>query len=127
MPGAIVWKAVAEALTAGLSFLSISARWAVVAGLIIGIVMETTKIKTKGSFWLSAVAMGLATVIPFNTCFAMFLGSFIFWVFGKIYANKDGFGKKVMVENMEPVCAGVIAGGAIMGIVVIVLETFVFV
>lgn len=125
MPAASIWKAVAEVLTSGLSNLAESARWAALIGAILGICLEAIKAKTKGKFWLSGVGIGLAFVIPFNTCFAMFLGSFIFWLCGRCMKESDGFGYKVMVQNLEPVCAGVIAGGAIMGILVIVLETFV--
>jgi putative OPT family oligopeptide transporter len=125
MPAASIWKAVAEVLTSGLSNLAESARWAALIGAILGICMEAIKTKTKGKFWLSGVGIGLAFVIPFNTCITMFLGSFIFWLCGRCMKESDGFGYKVMVQNLEPVCAGVIAGGAITGILVIVLETFV--
>ncbi len=125
MPAASIWKAVAEVLTSGLSNLKESARWAALVGALLGIGLEVIKTKTKGKFWLSGVGIGLAFVIPFNTCFAMFLGSFIFWFCGRCMKDTEGFGYKVMVRNLEPVCAGVIAGGAITGILVIVLETFV--
>jgi OPT family oligopeptide transporter len=125
MPAASIWKAVAEVLTSGLSSLGESARWAVLIGAIVGIGLETIKIKTKGKFWLSGVGIGLAFVIQFNTCLAMFLGSFIFWLCGRYMKDPARLGYKVMVQNLEPVCAGVIAGGAIIGILVIVLETFV--
>jgi putative OPT family oligopeptide transporter len=125
MPAASIWKAVAEVLTSGLSNLKESARWAALIGALLGIGLEMIKSKTKGKFWLSGVGIGLAFVIPFNTCFAMFLGSFIFWICARYMKNPDGFGYRTMVQNLEPVCAGVIAGGAITGILVIVLETFV--
>jgi uncharacterized oligopeptide transporter (OPT) family protein len=125
MPAASIWKAVAEVLTSGLSNLMESARWAALIGAILGIVLEIIKIKTKGKFWLSGVGIGLAFVIQFNTCLAMFLGSFIFWLCGRCMKDKARLGYRVMVQNLEPVCAGVIAGGAIIGILVIVLETFV--
>jgi putative OPT family oligopeptide transporter len=125
MPAASIWKAVAEVLTSGLANLKESARWAALVGAILGIGLELIKIKTKGRFWLSGVGIGLAFVIPFNTCFAMFLGSFIFWLCARYMKDPARFGYKVMVQNLEPVCAGVIAGGAITGILVIVLETFV--
>jgi uncharacterized oligopeptide transporter (OPT) family protein len=125
MTAASIWKAVAEVLTSGLSNLAESARWAALVGAVLGVVLEIIKTKTKGKFWLSGVGIGLAFVIPFNTCFAMFLGSFIFWICERCMKNPDGFGYKAMVRNLEPVCAGVIAGGAITGILVIILETFV--
>jgi OPT family oligopeptide transporter len=125
MPGASIWKAVAEVLTSGLSNLRESARWAALAGALLGLGLEVT-IKTKGKFWLSGVGIGLAFVIPFNTCLAMSLGSFIFWICERFMKNPERLGHRVMVQNLEPVCAGVIAGGAITGILIIVLETFVF-
>ena len=57
-----------------------------------------------------------------NTCFAMFFGSFFFWMAGKSFNNKKGFFHRVFVENLEPVCAGGIAGGALMGIALIMGE-----
>jgi uncharacterized oligopeptide transporter (OPT) family protein len=127
MPAAIMWKAVAEVLTTGLENLSMSARWTALAGALLGIALELVRIRTRGRFWLSGVGIGLAFVIPFNTCFAMFLGSCIFWASGRVLKNPARLSYRVMVRNLEPVCAGVIAGGAITGILIIVLETFVFV
>jgi OPT family oligopeptide transporter len=125
MPAASIWKAVAEVLTSGLSNLKESARWAALIGAILGIGLEAIKIKTKGKFWLSGVGIGLAFVISFDICFAMFLGSAIFWLCERGMKNTAGLGYKVMVQNLEPVCAGFIAGGAITGILIAVLEAFV--
>ncbi|MEE8409602.1 MAG: OPT/YSL family transporter, partial [Myxococcota bacterium] len=126
MPAATIWKAVAEMLTAGLSNLAVSARWAALFGALIGIALEAAKMVTKGRFWLSGVGIGLAFVIPFNTCLAMFTGSFFFWAAGNAYPDKESKANKILVQNLEPICAGVIAGGALMGIAVIILENFVF-
>lgn len=125
MPAATIWKAVAELLTSGLSNLAVSARWAALFGALIGIALETAKTVTKGRFWLSGVGIGLAFVIPFNTCLAMFAGSFFFWAAGRAYPNKESKQNKILVQNLEPICAGIIAGGALTGITVILLENFV--
>ncbi len=124
-PGAVVWKAVAEVLTAGLSNLQPSARAAALAGAILGVVLEVAKVATKGRFPLSAVGMGLAFVIPFNTCLAMSLGSFVFWIAERLLTDPKSLSHRVLVKNMEPTCAGVIAGGALVGIAVIVIEVLV--
>jgi uncharacterized oligopeptide transporter (OPT) family protein len=79
---------------------------------------------TRGRFWISGVGIGLAFVIPFNTCFAMFLGSFFFWSAGRRWRSESTVRHQIFVKNLEPVCAGVIAGGALMGITVILIETF---
>jgi OPT family oligopeptide transporter len=124
MPAATIWKAVAEILTKGLSNLVESARWMALAGAIIGVLLEVAKSATKGRFWLSGVGVGLAFVIPFNTCFAMFLGSFIFWLASRLSKKPESAVNKIMVQNMEPTAAGIIAGGALMGIAVILIESF---
>jgi len=125
MPAAVIWKAVAEMLTEGISKLELSARWAALIGGVLGIALETVKLRTKGRFPISAVGLGLAAVIPFNTCLAMFLGSFLFWAAERVFRDPESFTHKVFVKNLEPICGGVIAGGALMGILTIILENFV--
>ncbi|MCS7089227.1 MAG: OPT family oligopeptide transporter [Verrucomicrobiota bacterium] len=125
MPAATIWRSVAEALTQGLHQLPVTARWAALLGAVLGIIFEGTRIATRGRFWLSPVGLGLATVIPFNTCLAMFLGSLVFWL-AERGTRPQGIGHRLLVQNQEPICGGVIAGGALMGIAVILLEQFVF-
>jgi uncharacterized oligopeptide transporter (OPT) family protein len=123
-PAATAWKAVAELLTKGLSQLPVSARWAALAGGLVGIILEITRILSKGKFPLSPVGIGLAFIIPFQTCLAMFMGSFIFWVLGKLYPRPDQRVNEVAVQNQESICAGIIAGAALMGIAVMAVELF---
>lgn len=125
MPAATIWKAVAEVLTQGISRLEVSARWAALVGGLLGLALEAVRLATKGRFWLSGVGIGLAAVIPFNTCFAMFLGSFFFWLVGRLCKRPESPVHRVVVQNQEPICGGVIAGGALMGIAVILVENFV--
>ncbi|MCX6923873.1 MAG: OPT/YSL family transporter [Verrucomicrobia bacterium] len=124
MPAATIWRAVAELLMQGLGNLPMSARWAVLIGALLGLAFEGVRLATKGRFWLSGVGIGLATVIPFNTCFAMFLGALFFWAAERFWSNKESAGNRIIVQNQEPICAGVIAGGALMGIAVILIENF---
>jgi len=124
MPSATVWRAVAELLTRGVANLEVSARWAALVGAMLGIALEALRLASKGRFWLSGVGIGLATVIPFNTCLAMFLGSFFFWIAGRTWTDPATRRHQIFVQNLEPICAGVIAGGALMGIAVILIENF---
>ncbi len=123
MPAAQIWRAVAELLTQGIENLPRTAVWAAVIGALLGIVFEAINVSIKGRFPLSPVGIGLAFVIPWSTCFAMFLGSFIFWL-GSRVSSKDGWIDRVIVRNQEPICAGVIAGGALMGIAVALFAAF---
>jgi uncharacterized oligopeptide transporter (OPT) family protein len=124
MPAAVIWRTVAELLTQGLSNLQASAQWAALGGAVVGLVLEMLRVATKGRFWLSGVGIGLAFVIPFHTCFAMFLGSFLFWLAAARWRDPERPAHRIFVQNLEPICAGVIAGGALMGIAVILVENF---
>jgi uncharacterized oligopeptide transporter (OPT) family protein len=126
MPGATIWKAVAEALTKGLSALHPSAQIAALVGAVLGIVIEFLNQRTKGKFPVSAIGLGLAFVLRFTDSIAMALGAFFFWWCAKKYKDPKSTAHRVFVENSETLCAGVIAGGSIIGILLIILETVVF-
>ena len=122
MISAQIWVAVAEVLTKGLSQLHPTAVWAMGIGALIGILLEAIKMVTKGKFFLSGVGIGLAFVIPFFTCLSMFLGALFFWLVDKVAKNEEGWWRRIGLKNQETICAGIIAGGAIMGIAIILVE-----
>ncbi len=126
MPSAQVWAAVAKVLTKGLDFLHPTAKWAVLIGGTLGILLELVNRRTEGRFPLSGVGMGLAFVIPFSTCLAMFLGAFFFWILRNTLKQPEGIGYRIFVENQETTCAGAIAGGALVGILLVVLSVTAF-
>ncbi|MCC6137084.1 MAG: OPT/YSL family transporter [Bdellovibrionaceae bacterium] len=122
MPGATVWAAVAKVLSNGFMSLHETARFAVVAGAVLGIVMEILVKKTKGKFPISPVGFGIAFVLPFADVFIMFLGSFIFWLLKLKPEKKRSAGYHTFVENQETVAAGVVAGGGLIGIAILIFE-----
>lgn len=124
MPAATIWKAVADVLTEGLHHLKESAQWAALVGILVGVILELLRLRTNGKFPLSPVGLGLGFIIPFSTCLSMFLGAFVFWIFEKCFPRPESAGHRVVVQNQEPICAGLIAGGALMGIAVAVAELF---
>jgi uncharacterized oligopeptide transporter (OPT) family protein len=123
MPAATIWKGVADVLTQGIEKIPPMARWATLGALIVGVILEVLRLITKGAFPLSPIGLGLGFLIPFHTCFAMFLGSFLFGLAEKLWSKKESAGNQIIVQNQEPICAGLIAGGALMGILVMLLET----
>lgn len=125
MPGAQIWKAVAEVLTKGLSFLHPSARLAIGVGALIGLIIEILNQRSKGNFPVSGVGLGLAFVLKFSDSLSMAMGALIFWLAGRYLTDKKSVGYRAFVENQETVCAGAIAGGSIIGLVLILLETIV--
>lgn len=123
MPAVQIWKSVAEVLAKGLHFLHPSAQLAVVIGAVLGIVFEVLNRRLKGGFILSGVGVGLGFVLRFTDSLSMCLGSFIFWLIARRSRSKESFSYRVFVENQETVCAGAIAGGSLIGIVLILIET----
>ncbi|RPJ46769.1 MAG: OPT family oligopeptide transporter [Candidatus Latescibacterota bacterium] len=125
MIAAMIWKAVAEVLTRGFGILHYTALVAVVIGAMLGILFEVLKITTKNKWPISGVGMGLAFVLRFSDSWLMFLGAFIFWVLARRYADPKSWMNLNIVNNQETICAGVIAGGALIGIVIMVLQVVV--
>jgi OPT family oligopeptide transporter len=124
MPAATVWKAVADVLAEGIHTIAPSAQIAALAGIVVGLILEITRMVTKNRFPISPVAMGLGFLIPSNTCLSMFAGSFMFWLTEQVFSDKESTVNRVVVQNQEPICAGLIAGGALMGIFVAVADLF---
>lgn len=123
MPSAIVWKAIADVLSVGISSLHITSQYAVLIGAALGIGMEILIKKTKGKFPISPVAFGLPFVLSFTDVFMMFLGAFIFWLMNKKPVQKRSPFYQAFTENQESIGAGIIAGGSIIGIILLIIET----
>lgn len=123
MPSVVIWKAVAEVLSKGLNVLHPTAQIAVLVGAALGIVLEFLKQKTHGKFPLTAMGLGLAFVLKFTDCLAMGLGSVLIWWAHRKYTDVKTTQHKIFVANAETLCAGIIAGGSIIGIVLVLIET----
>jgi uncharacterized oligopeptide transporter (OPT) family protein len=123
MPGALIWKAVAEVLSKGISALHITSQYAVLIGAILGVVIEILAKKSKGKFPISAVGLGLPFVLSFTDVFLMFMGAFIFWVLEKKPVENRSDLYESVIDNKESIGAGIIAGGSIIGIILLIIET----
>jgi hypothetical protein len=126
MPGASIWIAVAEVLAKGLSVLPDSTRIAVVIGALVGILIEFLNRRSQGRFPISAMGLGLSFVLKFSDGWAMAAGSLFFWFMSRHFGERtDSKMSAIFRDNQETLFAGVIAGGTIMGIVLIIMETIV--
>lgn len=121
-PAATIWVAVAELLTRGLKELPTSAAYAVLIGAALGVLLEAVRMRSKGKMWISPVGIGLAFVIPFTTCFAMFMGSFVFWLIGLLWRRPEQRMNAMFVQNQESICAGIVAGAALIGVLTMALD-----
>jgi uncharacterized oligopeptide transporter (OPT) family protein len=115
-PAALQWKGVAELIAKGLTALPYSAVVSMVVAAVAAAAIEIARIITKGRFPLSAVSIGLGVVLPPEATFAMFVGAMVFWMMGRRYKTKGTRGHEFWVEGLEPICAGLISGAALMGI-----------
>ena len=116
LPAALQWKGVAEIIAKGLQGLPTSALIAMAVAAVAAVAMEVLRIVTKGKFPLSAVSVGLGVVLPPESTFAMWVGALIFWLMGLRHKTAGTPGHRFWVEGLEPICAGLISGAALMGI-----------
>jgi uncharacterized oligopeptide transporter (OPT) family protein len=115
-PAALQWKGVAEIIAKGVGALPHSAIVSMIVAAISAAVIEIAKIVTRGRFPLSAVSIGLGVVLPPEATFGMFVGALIFWIMGRRHPVKGTRGHEFWVEGLEPICAGLISGAALVGI-----------
>jgi uncharacterized oligopeptide transporter (OPT) family protein len=115
-PAALQWKGVAELIAKGVSALPYSAVVSMVVAAVSAAAIEIARMVTKGRFPLSAVSIGLGVVLPPESTFAMWVGAMIFWVMKRRNPTPGTKGNELWVEGMEPICAGLISGSALMGI-----------
>jgi uncharacterized oligopeptide transporter (OPT) family protein len=131
-PAALQWKGVSDLVTAifggdaGRSLLSTSILWSMGIAGFAALVMEGLRIRTHNRFPLSPLAIGLGVVVPPDSTLMMFVGAALFWLAGRRYGAQPGTtGHKLWVDSQEPICAGLIAGAALVGIGDILVKVFV--
>jgi OPT family oligopeptide transporter len=115
-PAALQWKGVADIIARGLKSLPTSALISMGVAAVAAIAIEVARIATKGKSGLSAVAIGLGVTLPPQATFMMFVGALLFWFMGRRHKTPGTQGHRIWVEGMEPICAGLISGAALMGI-----------
>jgi uncharacterized oligopeptide transporter (OPT) family protein len=116
MPAAMQWKGVADLIAKGVSSLPASALLSMVVAALAALAFEIARIRSNGRFPLSAVAVGLGVVLPPESCLAMWIGAMIFWWMGRGQPEPGSRRHAVWVDGLEPVCAGLISGAALVGI-----------
>jgi hypothetical protein len=109
-PGTQSWFRVAQILTEGIKTLPDSAKYALVIGCVLGIIMPVVErmIPSKlKPYWPSTMGLGLSWVVPFASSFAFALGSFISWLWAK-------FSPKSNEAYNVPIASGLVAGESLM-------------
>ena len=113
-PSAQVWRAVALALSKGLSELAPIKIWSMVIGGAVGLVLPVLSacFPKHEKYIPSAGGLGLAWTFQWYYSLLFFLGSLIGWAFTKASPKKSQ-------EYTFPVASGIIAGGALMGVLIV--------
>ena len=130
-PTAVQWKGVSTLVTSVFSpggsgsLLTQSILSSMAIAAVVGVGFELARIVSKGKFPLSPLAIGLGVVVPPDSSFAMFAGAAFFALMHRVYgARKESWGFRVWVDTHEPICAGIIAGAALVGIGDILVKVF---
>jgi OPT family oligopeptide transporter len=116
-PSAQVWKGVAEVLANGVESLHPWARWGLVIGGLLGIILPLLEmwLPKYRQYIPSATGIGLALVIPCFNSVSMFIGALIAYVWAK-YRSEHA------ERYVTPVASGIIAGESLLGVVVALLS-----
>ncbi|MBA2431645.1 MAG: OPT/YSL family transporter [Chthoniobacterales bacterium] len=115
MPSALQWRGVAELIQRGVATLPASAIYSMIGAAVVAAFIEIMTIIRKRPFPLSSVSIGLGVILPPEYCFTMFFGALFFWWQSRRHAVGTK-GHRTWVEGMEPICAGLITGAALVGI-----------
>jgi OPT family oligopeptide transporter len=113
-PAAQTWSAVAIALGRGLSSLESVKLWLIFAGGVVGVVLTLAPVLLPKyqTYLPSASAFGLAWVFHWYYGFLFFLGALVALLL-------EGRKPKLAEEFTLPVASGVVAGGSLMGVVLV--------
>ncbi len=129
-PGAVQWKGVSDLVVAAFSgtgkdLVRKSAWWSMGIAAALGVALELIRIFSRNRLPLSPLAIGLGVVITPNSTIGMFAGAVFFTFMQWLYAGRrDSTGYKLWIETHEPICAGLIAGFALLGIVDVLVKVF---
>jgi putative OPT family oligopeptide transporter len=115
-PAALVWRGVAELLSKGVGSLPVSARWGVVIGGLLGIVLPLLEkaMPRQKKFIPSPTGLGLAFTINGFNSISMFIGACLALWFSKARP-------KLHEEYTVPVSSGIIAGESLTGVAIALL------
>jgi uncharacterized oligopeptide transporter (OPT) family protein len=121
-PAAVQWKAVADIFVKGFANFHPVYQRAILVGLLLGAALSMAeKLAPKGvRRWLpSATGVGLGFILPFYNCLSFAMGGFAVWLWSRISAAKEE-------EYAVSIASGLIAGASLIGVVVALMNNFVF-
>jgi putative OPT family oligopeptide transporter len=118
LPATQTWVAVARVLSNGIGSLPMSARWAILMGGLVGILLPVLeKSFPKARRWLpSAMGLGLGWIVFFSNALAFTIGALIAWSWAQFKpANQERY-------NI-PIASGLVAGESLIKALLAMLAT----
>jgi uncharacterized oligopeptide transporter (OPT) family protein len=115
-PMAQLWRGVAEALAHGIHALHPAARWGVLVGAAIGMVLPVLEFafpKVR-RYVPSALGVGLAMVVPGTMSVTFFFGALAAWLFTRVRPRAAD-------TYVIPVASGFMAGESVLGVAIALL------
>ncbi len=125
MPAALQWKGVADLIARGIKSLPSTALWSMGIAAVIAAFIEIVTIVRRRPFPISTVSVGLGVILPPESSFAMWVGALLFWWMKRKHTVPGSPGHRRWVEGMEPICAGLISGAALVGIAAAIVSVLV--
>jgi len=119
-PATNMWKAVADLLTQGFDKLPMSARYLILIGAFVGVLLPVlAHLAPKSRPWLpSAMGLGLSWVIPFQNSLAFAIGAILVFSWEKLRK------KNAEMYNV-PIASGLIAGESLIAALMAILCTII--
>lgn len=129
LPNVIVWKGLAEVLNQGLTAIPVSARWAILAGALVGGLLEWPnnlfQAKYKRPFPISAIGVSLGFVVPFELSATVGMSAFVFWMATKLSERRSPestFNRMfAQDEGGMTLASALIAGAGIAGLIILLI------
>jgi len=122
LPSAKIWYGLALVLNNGLSALPVSARWAalvaVIVGLVLGWLNERSLRKHKKPLPISTLGLSLGFVTPFSAAATIGLGAVIFWI-ASLGCKEGSLRDRIITQDDGGVtlASGLIAGAGLIGVI----------
>lgn len=118
LPATNMWVAVARVLSNGIESLPMSARWILLIGALIGVLIPVLeKLFPKARPWMpSAMGVGLGWVVYFSNALAFTIGAVIAYVWSRLNA-------KTQDTYNIPIASGLVAGQSLVAALLAILAT----
>jgi putative OPT family oligopeptide transporter len=118
LPATRTWEAVARVLSNGVESLPMTARWAILIGAVVGVLIPVSEtLFPRARKWIpSAMGLGLGWVVFFSNAFAFVIGAGISWLWSL------GHRKSQDTFNI-PIASGLVAGESLMKALLAMLAT----